>query len=176
MTVRIRNTRGDNVPQPPAHPNGRPYRFEMLAEGETVRVYADEPGELVAELIDGYARLLSPVDKEEARIRYAVGAQVAVQAAVINERGLEGCTEQEQAILLGSREQQPSIDEWRAPVPLVLVASFYQPARPLARPQAQEPAQIWWIDPRDEVSLLHDLHQLGLVTLNVATATGPGDS
>ena len=176
MTVRIRNTRGDNVPQPPAHPNGRPYRFEMLAEGDTVRVYTDEPADLVAELIDGYAGLLSPVDKGEARIRYAVGAQVAVQAALINDRGLEGCTDQEEALLVGTREQQPAVDEWRAPVPLVLVASFYQPVRPLPRPQAQAPAEIWWIDPRDEVSLLHDLHNLGLITLNVAAATGPGDS
>lgn len=176
MTVRIRNTRGDNVPQPPTHPNGRPYRFEMIAEGETVRVYADEPADLIAELVDGYARLLSPVDKDAARIRYAVGAQVAVQAALINERGLEGCTDDEKAALLGSREQQPAIDAWQAPVPLVLVASFYQPVRPVPRPRAQEPAEIWWIDPRDEVGLLHDLHRLGLITLNVATATGPGDS
>lgn len=175
MTERIQNTRGDEAPQPPTHPNGRPYRFEMIFEDGAVRAYADEPADLVAELIDGYRRLISPVDRGEARIRYAVDAQVAVQAAVLNEYSIQGCTEAEQALLLGSRDQPPAPEVWRAPVPLILVTSFYQPVRPLARPRAEQPGQIWWIDPGDDVNLLSSLHRLGVITLHTATPPPAAD-
>lgn len=165
MTERIRNTTGAAAPQPPTHPNGRPYQFEMITDGGRWRVYADEPADLVAELIDGYERLLSPVDRAEARARYAVGAQVAVQAALVNEYGLGGCTEQETQLLLGERSEPPTPASWQAPVPLVLVAAFYQPVQPRPRPTAQDPGEIWWIDPADDVSLLRDLHSLAVIQL-----------
>jgi hypothetical protein len=176
MTTRIRNTRGDNAPTPPTRPDGRPYAFEMIFEDGTVRAYADEPADLVAELVDGYRTLISPVDRAEARTRYAVGAQVAVQAALIDEYGLDGCSQDEQALLLGSRDQPPAPAVWRAPVPLVLVSSFYQPARHLARPAAEEPGQVWWIDPGDDITLLVSLHRLDVITLHTSAAVPPASA
>lgn len=174
MTERIRNTAGDTAPQPPTHPNGRPYRFEMIIEDGRWRVYADEPDDLVAELIDGYRQLLSPVDRAEARIRYAVGVQVALQAALVNEHGTDGCTEPEREVLLGDRAEPPTPPVWRAPVPLVLVAAFYQPVQPRPRPAAEEPGEIWWIDPADNWTLLRDLHRYGVITVAVAEAPPAG--
>ena len=58
-------------------------------------------------------------------------------------------------------------------MPLVLVSSFYEPDGPLPRPVALPPAQVLWIDPASDETLLTSLHEAGWVTVNArADATG----
>jgi hypothetical protein len=52
-----------------------------------------------------------------------------------------------------------------APVPLVLVAAFYQPVGEHPRPAAVPPGQLRWLDPASEESLLRSLHRVGVVVL-----------
>jgi hypothetical protein len=171
MSIRIRNTLGTQPPPAPTHPDGSAYHFEMLFDGGAWRAYADEPADLLAELIPGYDLLPSPVDRAAARVGYAVRAQVAVQAQLTVERDLAGCADAERDLLLAPRDTPPAVQVWRAPVPLVLVRSFYRPAGPAPTPVEEPPGQIWWIDPADEVTLLSSLHRVGDITLAVADAT-----
>src|SRR6266516_2978265 len=108
MTQLIRNPQGETPPPAPTRPDGTPYRFEMIFDGGGWRAYADEPADLVAELIPGYGELDSPVARAEARIAYATSAQVALQAMLNSERGLDDCDEQERQMLLGPRHQPPA--------------------------------------------------------------------
>jgi hypothetical protein len=175
MTQLIRNPQGDTPPPAPTCPDGTPYRFEMIFDGGGWRAYADEPADLVAQLIPGYGDLDSPVARAEARIAYATSAQVALQANLNSERGLDGCDEQERLVLLGPRHQPPAPLVWRAPVPLVLVTTFYRPQGALHTPATEPPGEIWWIDPGDDITLLTSLHRTGLITLATA-ADPPGDA
>jgi hypothetical protein len=171
MTELIPNPRGDTPPPAPTRPDGTPYRFEMIFDGGGWRAYADEPAELLDALIPGYAAMHSPVARAEARIAHATGVQVALQASLNAGQGLDDCTDEERRLLLGPRHEPPAPLVWRAPVPLVLVATFYRPQGALHAPRAEPPGQLWWIDPGDDITLLTSLHRTGLITL--ATAADP---
>jgi hypothetical protein len=143
-------------------PDGQLYVFEMIYSQGRWRAYADTPVELLDFLVHGYAELTSPVERTQARIRYAVDTQVVIQADLIANGDLDSCSPDERAILLGSRAEPPAISEWSAPIPLVLVSSFYAPIGPAPRPEGDD---IWWIDPSTEMALLETLHAIGWIGL-----------
>ncbi|MEU5421444.1 hypothetical protein [Streptomyces sp. NPDC020667] len=174
MTV-IRARNASAAAEPPAAPKKDDeslYRFEMLYEGATWRAWADTPSELLEALIPEYPTLETPRDRAAARIRLALRLQVRMQASLAMAPELEECTAEQRAVLLGSRETPPTVRQWDAPVPLVLVSTFYRPEGRLPRPEGPEGALVW-IDPGDDWSLLLSLHQAGVIQVNVRTDMTP---
>ena len=166
--IRIRNANAASQPAtPPTAPGGRPYRFEMIHDGGSARTYADSPAELVEALSPDYSTLQSPRERAAARIRLALRFQVHLQSLLALGPELQGCTTEEQAVLLGSRERPPTVTLWDAAVPLVLVSVFYQPTGRLPRPEAEDPSRLVWIDTDDDWSLLLSLHKAGVIAVNV---------
>lgn len=169
MAVLVRNTSSSEPPPAaPAGADGRPYRFEMIHAGGTRRGYADDPAELVAMLIPehvGYAELATDAERAVARVRLVLDMQVRLQAQLAAEWPLDACTEAERAVLLGPRHEPPAPSRWEAPVPLVLISTFYEPTGPLPKPSGPADLQLW-LDPADDWTLLTSLHTAGLITVN----------
>ena len=156
-TTTIPNPRaGSRVPTPPAREDGRPYPFEMIYADGSWRAYADTLEELLALLIEGYSDLDDEARLRE-RIRYAVDVSVPLQASAAAEGDVGSCTEEQRTVLLGTRDVPPAVTEWSAPVPLVLVTSYYAPDGPQPRP-AEAGGDITWLDPLTDESLLTSLH------------------
>ena len=166
MTVTtIANPRaGTRVPEPPAGPGGQPFPYEMIYAEGSWRAYAATPGDLLGLLIAGYAGLQDDEARLRERIRYAVDVSVPMQAEAVAEGDVSGCTPGELAVLLGARDVPPAVAEWSAPVPLVLVTSFYAPDGPLPRP-AEAGGAITWLNPATEESLLVSLHDAGWISV-----------
>ncbi len=151
------------VPPAPRGPAGRPYRYEMVHAGRR-RVYADDPVDLVAVLAPGY-REMDAQARSVARRALAVRAQTTTQAVLNTAPVFTRCTRAQQLILSGPRHEPPVVPSWDCPVPLVLVATDYQPIGRCPRPQpvAGMLPNVLWIDPSGEVSLLGGLAELGVI-------------
>ncbi len=167
MAVTIRNTSAAGPPPAAPAKDGRPYGFEMIYAGGTYRGYADEPAELVGMLAPGYLALATGEERAAARVRLALDLQVRLQARLAAGGELDACGEAERAVLLGGRHEPPSPARWEAPVPLVLVSAFYEPAGALPRPSGPAELQVW-LDPADEWSLLTSLHAAGVIVVSGA--------
>lgn len=158
----------------PVRPDGTPYRYEMVHAAGARRIYADDPADLLAALIPGYAGARDPVQAARARIVHAAHVQVTLQAAVNVEYGTEGCTPEERDLLCADRAVPPAVAEWTAPVPLVLVDCFYAPVTDLPRPRAVAPGEILWLRPATEWDHLRSLSALGVIVLaEHAAPAGP---
>lgn len=168
MSVRVPNTsQAEQPPPPPTRPDGTLYPNEIIYGGGRWRGYADTHDQLLDQLIDGYTDLPTDDERLRARIRLAVDAQVTVQAGLTAAgSALAECDEAERQLLLGPRDTPPVIDAWRAPIPLVLVTSFYHPAGSYPRPAEEGDGQIWWLDPTDATTLLQSLSAAGYLQLN----------
>jgi len=149
----------------PVRSDGQAYRYELIYDGGRWRAYADDFPLLVAELIDGYAELTDEAERAAARTDYAVRVQVISQAQLIVDRSLDECAPEDEAVLMGTRDTPPVVETWRAPVPLVLVTSFYAPHTDTPQPTAEPPGEILWIDPSDDRSLLLSLHRIGIIVV-----------
>lgn len=169
MAVTIRNTSAAEPPPAAPAEDGRPYGFEMIYAGGTYRGYADAPAELIGMLVPGYAALATDEERAVARISFAMDLQVRLQAQLAAGLELDACGEAERAVLLGGRHEPPAPARWEAPVPLVLVAAFYEPAGPLPRPSGPAELQVW-LDPADEWTLLTSLHAAGVIVVSRAGA------
>ncbi|SEM72448.1 hypothetical protein [Streptacidiphilus jiangxiensis] len=174
MTViRIRNaSSAAEPPAPPQKDDQSFYLFEMIHDGGSWRAYADTPDELLDAIIPEYTGLTSPRERAAARIRLALRLQVQLQALLDTAPELAQCTDEQRAVLLSSRENPPTVQVWDAPVPLVLVSTFYRPEGRLPRPTGPTEALIW-IDPGDAWSLLLSLHNAGVVALNTTEGVLP---
>lgn len=170
MTMIIRNgTAAESPSAAPVNAEGRPYRYEMIHAGDALRGYADEPAELVDMLLPGYSEFPGDGERAAARISLAMNAQVRLQAQLAAGR-LGACGEAERAILLGGRHEPPAPSRWTAPVPLVLVSAFYEPAGALPRPSGPADLQVW-LDPTDDWALLTSLHTAGVITVGARSMT-----
>ena len=172
MSVVTRNSRGGIAPTVPHRPDGTLYRFEMIFDGGRYRAYADTATELCEQLIDGYADLDDDVAQAAARIQHAVRAQVLLQAAIVAEADLSGCSSQERELLLGPRHVPPQLEVWEAEVPLVLVDSYYEPLGRLPQPRGRprnggtEDSNLIWLRPGDEAELLTSLADAGVLVIS----------
>lgn len=174
MSARIPNsTQAAAPPDPPVRDDGQPYELELIHDGW--RGYGDSFEELAGLLIDGYDQLGIDEDRLAARLRYAADVQVPVQADFTASGSLDACAQMERTVLLGARDRPPQLTWWQAPVPLVLVSSFYAPAGQLPRPQATGVGEIIWIDPQTPESLLRSLHAAGWVTVSARGGAGTKD-
>ena len=170
--VRVPNTTAaTEPPAPPVRPDGSLFPFEVIYGPS--RLYADTHDEILNLMLDGYADLPDELERLKRRIRAAVDAQVAIQASLAADTdALAACTETQQRILLGSRDTPPAAEEWAAPIPLVLVTSFYRPNTDLPRPRPAGEGQIWWLDPTTATTLLESMHNLGWLDFHVAETPG----
>jgi hypothetical protein len=177
--VIIANTTADQPPPPPPRRgDGTAYRYELLYDGATRRAYADTVTELLAALIVDYRGAGDDEARLTRRILHAVRTQVALQAALVADIGLHGCSADDTTVLLAPRDTPPAPTEWAAPVPLVLVTSFYQPAGPLPRPRATarpggHVGRLLWLAPDSEAGYLRSLHDAGVVRLHQLASTSP---
>ncbi|MEV4115792.1 hypothetical protein [Nonomuraea sp. NPDC049695] len=166
MTVILRNTSAmESPPVAPRRGDGRPYIYEMIYAGGDYRGYADEPAELVGMLVPGYDALATDDERMTARVRLALDLQVRLQAQLAAGPHLDDCGEAERAVILGGRHEPPAPARWEAPVPLVLVSTFYEPAGALPRPSGPADLQVW-LDPADDWTLLTSLHGAGMITVS----------
>jgi hypothetical protein len=172
--VSVRNSRGWAQLDPPTRPDGGLYHYELIYDGGKWRGYADTADELLEALIPGYPDLDSDA-RAAARLAHAVRTQVALQAQIVAATGLAGCADTETAVLLAARDTPPAPETWAAPVPLVLVTTFYTPTGELPAPAAADPAGLIWIDPTSAETLLRSLHRAGAVQLHQASTTPPGE-
>lgn len=163
-SVARQRVRGPGPVTAPVRPDGQHYRYELIYDGGRWRAYADDFTSLVGELIDGYA---DRTDEERARARteLAVRMQVISQAQLNVEMPLDACTPEQESVLMGTRDTPPVVESWAAPVPLVLVTTFYVPHTDTPQPVQEPPGQILWIDPTDDRSLLVSLHRLGAIVV-----------
>jgi hypothetical protein len=174
MVETIRNTRGSAQPEVPLRADGSYFRFELIHDAGKYRTYADDAGELCAALIVDYP-VGDAIEAAAARIRYAVTAQVRLQAAIDAEEDLSTrCTPSERELLLGSRHVPPELEVWEADIPLVLVDTYYRPlgelARPVGRPRGggEPDSNLIWLSPATEESLVRSLAEAGVVVLSEA--------
>lgn len=158
------------APVAPVNPAGQPYALEMIYAAEGRRAYADEPADLVDVLAPGYR------DGDEAarwkhRLHLAARYQVLIQAEMNTDPAYASLPIDQQQTLSSDRSVPPNPATWDCPIPLVLIATHYQPAGPLARPRDADglPPNVWWIDPSDEWTLLATLTDLGAVQVNTRT-------
>ncbi|MFJ4896070.1 hypothetical protein ACIP5U_39825 [Streptomyces sp. NPDC088788] len=136
----------------------------MIYGGGKWRGYADTPTELMQGLIPEYLDLTSATERAAARIQLALRLQIQLQATLAASNEFARCSAEQQQTILAQRDTPPVISVWDAPVPLVLVTTFYQPDGPLPRPEGPDGALIW-IEPDDEWSLLVSLHEAGVILL-----------
>lgn len=164
-------TATEPTPPAPTRPAGGPYRFCMIFDAGRRRAFADTARDLLPLLIADYPAQGSPVAAAAARLEYAVRCQTALQAQLLADPyALRHCDPTERQLLMSSRAEPPQIQRWSGPVPLVLVTTFYAPTTFRPRPEADGGAEVWWIDPSEELTLLQDLHRYGLLHLStVAT-------
>ena len=163
---------GEVLAAPPAAPvktDGALYAYELIHAGGTRRAYADDLADLAEALLPGYDTWTEQ-QRWEARLHLAIRAQVVVQAEANAVEAFRVLPRDAQAILMDARHEPPTVRTWGHPVPLVLVTSFYVPAGKVPRPVREQgmAPNIIWIDPSDELSLLHTLHDAGFVTINTS--------
>ncbi|TDD13157.1 hypothetical protein [Nonomuraea diastatica] len=164
MIIRTPNPTDDTPVHPPQRSEGGYYDIEIIYDAGRWRLYADSPAEILGVLLPGYQQE-DPHRQEQRRIRAAVDVQVALQAQLnVDSGALAQCTAEQRAILLGDRDQPPSPATWTAPVPLVLVTTFYAPGGALTRPAGTDDAMVW-LDPSTEWSLLESLAAAGWIGL-----------
>ncbi len=161
----VRSRPGADRVTAPTKDDGTAYRYEMVHDGDALRSYADEPAELMAALVPGYADDDDPVVRARARIAHAIRTQVGVQAHINVHLGTEHCTDEERAVLGGDRASRPAPSRWAAPVPLVLVDCFYEPVTDVPKPAAVAPGEILWLRTADDWEYLCSLAGLGVVML-----------
>ena len=155
----------------PQDATGRDYDFEVVADAGATRHYAHTIPDLLDGLIPNYGTL-DATGQWEARLHYATTAQVILQAYLSAEHDLSACSWSARAVLSLARDEQPSVAAWDEPVPLVLLATAYEPAGAIPRPRAVDgrDPNLVWVDPSDEESLLLSLHDAGYLVINVRAA------
>lgn len=156
------------LPPVPMHDDNTPYRFEMICNGFTDRVYGDTADELLSFLVRGYSRM-SDAERLSARLHLAARVQTSVQADINYSHDLDQCSPEEQVILFGTRAVPPDVATWTCPVPLVLIDVFYEPDGTLPRPMGEldvaEPSNVLWLSPYDSYEFVVSLAEIGFIDL-----------
>lgn len=161
--ITIDSPRGDQPIQVPRQAEGSAYRFEMIHAAAARRTYADTLTELLNALIPGGYADADDAMADQLRLRHAVDTQVQLQTDLIAAGDLEACDAEQLEMLLGARTRPPEPPGiWTAPIPLVLIDTYYRPLGPRPRPTGN----LVWLSPRDETSYLESLHAAGVIVLS----------
>ena len=151
----------------PVSSDGSPLRFEMLFGGMTRRAYANHPEDLVEVLASGY-RNLGHDGQWAVRLALAARAQVFAQALANDAPAFARVSNLDKDILAGTRHEPVIVPFWDCPVPLILIATDYLPSGKAPRPAPFEgmPANVIYLDPSDDMSLLMSLHDVGFIAVH----------
>ncbi|KQP63161.1 hypothetical protein [Nocardioides sp. Leaf285] len=150
-------------------PDGTPWPF-VLVRGEDT-ILADTAGDIVSFIVEDYEDIPDGIHgNDEALIARAVvairvcaTAQAMMLMDAVNEGRFDVATADEKTLtaLLGDRTiPVVDVDRWDHDVPLVLVATDYEPFTSEATPSGN----VLWIDPSDELAFLESLSNLGLIS------------
>jgi hypothetical protein len=167
MMITLPNSRGDTPIPLPTKPDGSRFPFALTTPQS--RAYADSLTELIDALIPGYSALDDGTANLE-RLLYAVTTQVTLQARLNTAASADtwrSLPDDQRGVLLSDRTQPPELELWEAPIPLVLVDTFYAPFTTRRRPNGN----IVWLRPFDETEFLASLAEASLIGVATATAT-----
>lgn len=181
--VIVQNTREGDAPVPPSRrDDGTYYAYGLYFDGGRSIAWADDFEDMIEVLSPGY---LNKNDHERliARITVGLRAQQMVQAqvyATADEDDLTALTPEQDALINGTRQDRPVIEEWTSEIPLVLLTTAYQPHTETPAPVSSygpylDVPNIWWIDPVDEESLMMGLHSTGWVKVVETIQPGEGE-
>ncbi|MGL5823691.1 MAG: hypothetical protein ACRCYU_02455 [Nocardioides sp.] len=141
-----------------------------LAEaGQTV--FADNAAEIIERLIPDYASLGNDdalIARWESAIATATDTQALICADMAREDKLRPAdmTEADLTAIFGDRLTPIETAHWPHDVPLVLLATDYEPFT--NRPPVA--GNVLWVDPSDEISFLTSLANLGVIEFYAAAA------
>ena len=152
--------------------DGSPWPFALVRGEETI--LADDAGDIVSFLIDGYEDVADdPSGHDEAlilRAATAVTLTATIQAIMATDALNEGRFDPAEAdeatltAIFGDRTVPVlDTDRWDHDVPLVLVATDYEPFTHEVPPTGN----VLWVDPSDEMAFLQSLANLGVITFYV---------
>jgi hypothetical protein len=158
-----RRIRAGDEPSAPRRPDGSAWRYELVFDRGLRRSYADDLALLVGELIPGYVDL-SPDEQQATRVAHAHDIQPGLQAGLIVDIGLGGCSAAAREFLMEAWSARPAIEAWEEPVPLVLVDADYLPLTSTERP-VERGGLIVWLDTVDDEAYLTSLTVAGEVVL-----------
>lgn len=155
------------APNPLRHPNGDPYRYELIPNSAAARYYADEIGDLIV-------GILPALDDEEAmltaRKKHAAATAAVTRATLLRAALLAGAklTDEEKQAILGTLAPG---DIWESPVPLILISTDYAPYTDAPAPLSSEgdfidPFNILWIRPETNESYVTSLQRIGWCQVN----------
>lgn len=152
--------------------NGEPWPFSLLRGEETI--LADHAGELVSFLVDGYEDVPEGaaghdealVLRAATAVRIVATIQALLAADAVNEGDFDPDAVDEDTlnILFGDRTMPVlDVDRWEHKVPLVLLATDYEPFTTETTPTGN----VLWVDPSDELAFLQSLSNLGVINFYV---------
>lgn len=177
--VIVQNSRNGEEPIAPSrNEDGRFFEFGMYYDGGALIAWADDFAEFVEVLNPGYLEQ-SEQDQLITRVGLALRARTTVQAEVYadaSDEDIAALTPEQDALINGTHTGRPVIEDWTSEIPLVLVATAYQPHTDTPRPVSSygpylEVPNMWWINPEDDESLMQDLHEIGYI--QIVTTTDP---
>lgn len=152
--------------------NGDPWPFALVRDDETF--LSDDAGELVAALIEGYEKFTDDEDGDNQAlvcrateaIKVAATAQAIMATDAFNEGRFDPDDASEEVLtaLFGDRTLAViGVDHWDHEVPLVLVATDYEPFSNEPTPTGN----VLWVDPSTEIAFLQSLANLGIITFYI---------
>lgn len=153
---------GQSATEFPVSPTGEPFRF-ALVRGDTT-VFSDSVTDLVAAVIPGYGQVADDEDALLARWRCAAATATEVQQLMAAGHDLDPAVESEETLTAIFTDRADTLPDgvltgsWTHDVPLVLLATDYEPFTPKPRPQGN----IIWVDSSTERSFLGSLVGLGV--------------
>ena len=135
-------------------------RFALFIDGETI--YSHTVSELLTALVAGYSDDHDVALEQRWRLAVvranALQADLAVRAVEENHHLMGRLSEEQLTALFSSRaEVIDAPATWDCTIPLVLIATDYEPYTDRPAPQGN----VHWIDPADERSLLLSLTAAG---------------
>jgi hypothetical protein len=142
-----------------------------------VTVLSDSLTDVVADMIDGYDSS-DPVHAFEQRLDYVVRSTafqqgiIAAAAAADGTLDIETVGEDALTALFSDRSEAAEVTEWHHEVPLLHVASHYEPYTERPRPKGN----VHLLDPYTELTLLLSLHAAGSLEVMFRESTADEDA
>ena len=151
----------------PARPDGSPWPLLLIHDSDVTG--ADTTGELLAELIPGYAAIADDdAGHDEAlwrRYESAIATATQLQETLLATAAVQGDFDAAHTdgstltALLADKTIPSSHTQWRHPVPLVLIDTDYEPFTARPRPDGR----IIYLRPAQEHDYLASLAGAGLI-------------
>lgn len=164
MTTTQTLVSGQPVDEFPVSPTGSLFRY-ALVRGEMTS-FSDDLSDLVGAVIPGYSSLIDDEAALLARWQCSAATATQVQQLIAAGEGLDPAVESEDVLtaVFTDRANPLPVElvgaSWDHPVPLVLLATDYEPFTSAARPSGN----VRFIDSSTERAFLRSLADLGVLS------------